>query len=381
MPIVALTDRTLPHLKPEPGKQVIYHDRNLKGFGVRVSDQGRMSYVLTYGPNRQRIKLGDVGVVKLAAAREKARDILAERQLGMRQASGNETYERALAAFLETAKAKNKERTVRDYTRLLTSHGFGAEKLGDITARDIHRKLDRLADRPGEQAHALAALKIFFRFCIRRHLLDRTPMERIERLSRPKSRDRVLSDPELKRMWVACEGLGVFGNIVRLCILLGQRRSEIAHLEWCWINEDEKTITLPAAITKNGRQHTFPYGDMAAAILATLPKGKYLFPARKTWRKGGTVYNAWNKDKPKLDTASGVTGWVLHDLRRTLVSSWAALGTRLEVTEKYINHISGTHGGIIGVYQRHSFMAEMRDAVTTWEARLSALTGAPLPTR
>jgi hypothetical protein len=82
-----------------------------------------MSYVLTYGPNRQRIKLGDVGVVKLAAAREKARDILAERQLGMRQASGNETYERALSAFLESAKTKNKERTVRDYTRLLTSHG------------------------------------------------------------------------------------------------------------------------------------------------------------------------------------------------------------------------------------------------------------------
>jgi len=57
MPIVALTDRTLPHLKPEPGKQVIYHDRTLKGFGVRVSDQGRMSYVLTYGPNRQPIHI------------------------------------------------------------------------------------------------------------------------------------------------------------------------------------------------------------------------------------------------------------------------------------------------------------------------------------
>ena len=66
----------LPHRKPERGKQIIYHDRTLKGFGVRVPDQGRMSYVLTYGPNRRRIKLGDVGIVKLAAAREKACDIL-----------------------------------------------------------------------------------------------------------------------------------------------------------------------------------------------------------------------------------------------------------------------------------------------------------------
>jgi len=84
----------------------------LKGFGVRVSEHGRMSDVLTYGANRERIKLGDVGIVKLAEAREQARNILAERQLGMRQASGTETYERALATFLEAAKAKNKERTV-----------------------------------------------------------------------------------------------------------------------------------------------------------------------------------------------------------------------------------------------------------------------------
>jgi integrase len=173
-------------------------------------------------------------------------------------------------------------------------------------------------------------------------------MERIERLARPKSRERVLSDPELKRVWGACQELGVFGKIVRLCILLGSGAPRSPIWNWSWVNEDDKTITLPAELTKNSRQHTFPFGYMTAAILATLPEGKYLFPARKTWRKCGTVYNAWNKDKPKLDTVSAVTDWVLHDLRRTLVSSWAALGTRLEVTEKYINHISGSHGGIIG---------------------------------
>jgi integrase len=373
MPTVALTDRTIPHLKPAPGKQVIYGDRALKGFGVRVSGAGQMSYVLTYGANRQRIKLGDVGIVKLAEAREKARTILAERQLGIRQATGNETYERALATFLEAARAKNKERTIRDYTRLMTSHGFGAEKLGDISARDVHRKLDRLADRPSEQAHALAALKIFFRFCVRRHLLDATPMERFERPKRMASRERVLSDRELKKVWHASDAKGVFGKIVRLCILLGQRRSEISHLEWAWIDEERKTITLPPELTKNRREHTFPYGDMTAVILSTIPKGKYLFPARKTWRKGGTVYNAWNKDKPKLDIASAVTGWVLHDLRRTFVSSWAALGTRLEVTEKYVNHVSGSHGGIVGVYQRHSFLPEMRSAVEQWERKLGQL--------
>ena len=90
-----------------PGKQVIYGDRSLKGFGVRVSGAGRISYVLPYGANRQRIKLGDVGIVKRAEEREKARAILAERQLGVHQASDRESHERALDPFLETARAKN----------------------------------------------------------------------------------------------------------------------------------------------------------------------------------------------------------------------------------------------------------------------------------
>ena len=278
MPTVVLTDRTIPHLKPVLGKQVIYLDRTLKGFGVRVSERGRMSYVLTYGANRQRIKLGDVGVVKLADAREQARNILAERQLGIRQASGTETYERALATFLEAATTKNKERTVRDYTRLLTRHGFGSEKLGDITAGDIHRKFDRLADTPSEQRHALAALKIFFRFCVRRHLLDTTPMERIERLGRLKSRERVLSAPELRSVWLACERMGVFGKITRLCILLGQRRSETALLRWSYINQTDRTIRLPPEITKNRRQHTFPYGADDDRYSRRDPEGRLSFP-------------------------------------------------------------------------------------------------------
>lgn len=162
----------------------------------------------------------------------------------------------------------------------------------------------------------------------------------------------------------------MFGKIVKLCILLGQRRSEIAHFEWSWINENSKKDYLVGSTHKEPTRAYVPYGDMTAAILATIPKGRYVFPARKTWRKGGTVYNAWNKDKPRLDTASGVTGWVLHDLRRTVGSSWVALGTRLEVTEKYVHHVSGSHGGIVGVYQRHSFLPEMRSAVELWEKKL-----------
>jgi integrase len=367
MPVISLTDLTIRHLKPEAGKQVTYLDKTLKGFGVRVG-ASTMTYVLIYGPNRARMKLGEVGILKLAEARQKARTILAERQLGQHRPKGHFTYQDALQGFLAAASVKNRPRTVKDYTRLLTSYGFGQERLGDITPRDVTKKLSGLG--PGEKSHAHAALKIFFADCVRKSLLDQSPMLRVERLPRSEPRSRVLTDDELATVWRA--GQGMFGDIIKLCVLLGQRRSEIANLRVEYIHDG--LITLPATLTKNKHEHTFPYGPMTATILDTLPKTGYLFPARKTWRGTGTVYCAWNKDKPKLDRASGVTGWVIHDLRRTFVSSWAALGIRLEVTEKYVNHISGSQGGIVGIYQRHTFLPEMKDAVARWETHLYSLT-------
>jgi hypothetical protein len=105
MPVVSLTDISIRHLKPVPGKQVTYTDRSLKGFGIRVTERGAMTYVLVVGANRKRIKIGDVGILRLADARTAARTRLAEKQLGIRQHTSAPTYNDALATFLE-AKAQ-----------------------------------------------------------------------------------------------------------------------------------------------------------------------------------------------------------------------------------------------------------------------------------
>src|SRR5207247_1573665 len=118
MPVVTLTDISIRNLKPTAGRRVTYLDKAIKGFGVRVTENGQMSFVLTYGPNRTRLKLGEVGILKLAEARLKARTILAERQLGQYQPKGQVTYETALEGFLEASRAKNRPRTAKDYTRL-----------------------------------------------------------------------------------------------------------------------------------------------------------------------------------------------------------------------------------------------------------------------
>jgi hypothetical protein len=224
MPVITLTDLAIRNLKPTPGKQVTYLDKNLKGFGVRVGAE-TMTYVLVNGPNRTRTKLGEVGILKLADARLKARSILAERQLGQYRPKGHTTYREALDAFLEAARAKNRPRTVKDYTRLLTSYGFGEERLRDITPRDITTSLARLG--PGEKSHAQTALKILFADCVRKGLLDQSPMLRVERPVKAQPRSRVLTEDETRAIWQAVTGM--FGDIIKLCLLLGQRSREIAN--------------------------------------------------------------------------------------------------------------------------------------------------------
>ena len=341
---------------------------------MMVMPSGHASFVLTYGPDRKRIKLGDVGVVKLADARFEARLRMSRYQLGLEKETGSPTFNDALDEFLAASAEKNKTRTTRDYRRLLTRHfsAWNKLKLDQLAHQDLQRRIDRI-EAPAERRHAYDAVKVFMRWAERRHYIDRALTDRMDAPAKGRSRKRILTDDELRAVWLACDGDDHFSRIIRLCILTGQRRSEIAHLERSMIRGDR--IAFPAELTgnKNSQEHVFPIGPKTQAILAELPQDGYLFPARKTWRGRGTVYNAWNKDKPRLDTRSGVTGWVIHDLRRTLRSKWAELGILREVAERYINHISGMHSGVPGIYDRFTYWEPMVRACTAWEQFLSDL--------
>ncbi|MDP2367238.1 tyrosine-type recombinase/integrase [Rhodoferax sp.] len=369
---MALTDLSLRTLKPVAGKQVTYTDRSLKGFGVRVGKSGAMTYVLVVGANRKRIKLGDVGVLKLAEARAAARVKLAEKQLGIHQHTTAPTYNDALETFLKVKEQEHgcKPRTLRDYKRLLTRHGFGLDKLDRITPNDVQGKLDKLAKTPSEQAHAYSAYQIFFKFAFRRHYLDRHPMERMEPKKPRPSRKRILSFDELKRVWNACDG--AFGDIIKLCILLGQRRSEIAQVEQAWVEGDE--LSFPASVAKNRVGWRVPLEPMALEIIRSrFTNSPYLFPARKTWRQKSSVYNAWGKDKPKLDEKAQVFGWVIHDLRRSFQTHLTSLGVPENVSDRLMNHITGAKQGTLGVYQHYDYASEKREAMMKWKTHLSSL--------
>jgi len=161
-------------------------------------------------------------------------------------------------------------------------------------------------------------------------------------------------------------GPGPFNGIVRMAILTGQRRDEVAGMTWAELSDNAWTI--PASRTKNGATHIVPLSAQTQDLLRSPPQfGELVFPGLRG------PFNGWSKAKAALDVKSGGTNWRLHDLRRTAATGLQRLGVRLEVTEQVLNHVSGSRAGIVGVYQRHDFALEKRAALDAWGNHVLAL--------
>jgi integrase len=369
-----LTELMLRAAKPPERGTTTLWDGAQKHFGVRISQGGAKSFIILTGSGRRQ-SIGRFPIISLASARTRAKQLLAEQTLGKTRPRAA-AFEDVAAEFLGACEKKNRARTVRDYTRLLNRHfAFGRKNLIEITRHDISQKLEKLKAIPSEQNHAIVAAKIFFKWAVRNGYLDQSPCDSFSPVKRL-PRERVLSDEELRVVFkAALEGSTQFSHIVALLVMTGQRRSEVAAFKWEWIDTVARTITLPASVTKNKRTHTFPYGEMVADLLDRIPRqADYLFPAARDRIKGkpATVFNGWGKPKATFDELCKITEWQLHDLRRTFASKLAALGISLPTIEKLLNHVSGSFGGIVAVYQRHNWLPEMRSAIEVWEKWLAA---------
>ena len=375
MPQISLTDLAIKRFPtPDKGTET-YWDTRERGLGFRISQGGARTFIVLVDSGRRKA-IGRYPTISLSDARTEARRILAEKTLG-RSDPTTTTFDQALALFLAHCEQRNRSRTVRDYRRLLCRHfPFGKKRLAEISTHDITKRVDPLS--PSEGFHALAAAKTFFRWAQRRSLIDVSPCERLQAVNRPVPRDRFLADQEVREVLSTAGREGFpFGHIILLLVLTGQRRGEVAQLRWEWIDQEKRTITLPATVTKNRRSHMFPYGQAVADVLAAIPRqSDYLFPASREHvrNKPTTVFSGWSKCKMQFDRKCQIEPWTLHDCRRTFSSGMAALGISQTVVEKLLNHISGgTLSPIAQVYNRHSYMDEMRAAITAWDAKLASL--------
>lgn len=335
---IALTDLAIRKLKVETGQLKVW-DTKTPGFGIIVGVHTK-TFTVVYGKKRLSKSLGRWPEISLAEARKAAMRVMSQEHEKNRSISLTATVN----AYLEDCRTRLRPNTVKEYSRHLS-------KAPDVDLSLLSRNVVDLTE-----PQAVTAWKAFANWCLRHELVKRNPFQ-FERASYI-PRTRVLTNNELQAIWHYEHK--PYSDIIKLLILTGQRKSEIAKMQSEWINGD--LVTIPASFSKNRHEHTFPIGPYAVKLISDIS-----LPHK---------FNGWSKSKHRLDKATGVSDWTHHDLRRTYATIHASIGTPVVVTEKLLNHISGTMSGIVGVYQRHHFLDEMRHAVLKYEGHLTTIISA-----
>jgi integrase len=275
---------------------------------------------------------------------------------------------------LKARKPELKGRYFDEIERHLMNHASSLHKLPlkSVTQLNIANLLNKIEAERGPVApnRTRASLSQFFSWVLSEGIdLPKGNPVTHTRKRAERSRDRVLTDDELRRIWNACNPTECYGAIVRLLILTGQRRDEIASLRCAEVEDGQ--INLPKARTKNKRPHIVPLSDVAKEILDRFPRKDRETVFGET---GMTGYGALSQSKKKLDERIGkIEPWTLHDVRRTAVTGMAELGVQPHVIEAVVNHVSGHKGGVAGIYNRASYEPEKRAALNLWAEHLLAV--------
>jgi integrase len=385
-----LTTKSVAALAMPPGKtETIAFDDSLGGFGLRLRAGGSKNWVYQYklGSKQRRLTFGTYPALGLEQARKIAAELSARVRLGgdpagdkaESRAESATTFAAVMRQFLAVRKETLRPRSYAEVERHLTVHAKPLHR-EPITKIDRRRIAALISGLPGHQFHVFVTLNTFFTWALRQGFVDVNPAAQTNRPPKPTSRERVLSEDELRDVWRALQD-DDFGDIVRLLVLTGARRDEIGSLSWAEVNLDSALIALPGDRTKNKKPFDLPLSALALAILRTRQRddNRGLVFGRG---KGG--FSGWSTCKRRLDAriaelreAEGkpvMQAWALHDLRRTMSTLMHdKIGVQPHIVEACLNHISGHRGGVAGVYNRAQYREEKRQALNVWGAFVMSL--------
>jgi len=389
MPRIRLTKSVIDAL-PTSKSDVVYWDGGYPGFGVKVTQKGRKVFIVLYrtagaGSKLRKYTIGSYGRVTLHQARVAAQKVFAAKLEGRDPAAEKRAARRRIVAdrvedLLETfiAQRLSQNRSGGEIARLLrreVGKTWAGRSIHEISKRDIVDVVSAIEQRgaPVAANKTLKSIKTFLRWCVGRAVLDQSPAEGVPLPSKEVARDRVLDDEELTRVILAARQIGgPYGGIVEFLALTGQRREEVARLPWEELDLASRIWTIPKSRTKNAKAHVVHLSEQSVDVLQRgNPRGPLVFSLL-----GSKPFQKFSKGKRLLDQFSGVTGWWLHDLRRTCVSGMARLGVAPHVADKILNHSVGTISGVAAVYQRHEFLAERREALERWGTHVARLVAA-----
>jgi integrase len=401
----SLTVQSIERQKPEADTRGEIPDGLLVGLYFVIQPSGARSWAVRYryGGKPRKLTLGGYPALDLGTARERAREALqavaAGRDPGTEKAQanlrardgvpGHDLLSSHLDRFYERhVKPNNTARTAAEVMRALDKDvrsAWGERRVQDITRRDVIELLDRIVDRgkPIAANRALAYMRRFFNWLIERSVLETSPCDRVKAPAGEKDRDRILTDDEVRWLWKATEKIGYpFGPFVRLLLLTGQRRDEVAKARYREFPHPA-LWQIPKERTKNGIAHDVPLSLAAQEVIAALPRiagrNGFLFTT-----SGEAAISGYSNAKERLDKAMltvarqeaaerglnpddvEIPEWRLHDLRRTMASGMARLGHAPHVVEAVLNHTGGAISGVAAVYNRYSYAEEKARALAAW---------------
>jgi integrase len=407
-----------------PGLHLVIQPSGRKSWALRFRRPGGKSAKLTLGPADLSGKEMEgepvVGSpLTLAAARRLASEVNRQRAMGRdvvadQKKQHDQFFGAAARDFVETHAMKETRRW-QEQARLLglRAGGEGLEAipggLADRWARrpvaeidshlihdivdEVRRRgvpgLERRSARPTEAMARVmfGCLSKMFSWLVQNRRIEKNPCAGLHRPRASGPRDRVLTDDELRWFFVASGELGEpFGPLLKILVLTGQRLNEVAAMTRSELgadNDGRPIWTLPKTRTKNKKIHVVPLSPMVHELIDGARKiegSAFIFTTT-----GKTPVSGWSKIKKRLDArmielsqaegAGAIPPWHIHDLRRTCASGLQCLKIPLPVTERVLNHISGSLGGIVGVYQRYDYSDEKREALERWAMHVRALTG------
>jgi len=268
MPRIAFTDLSIKALKPE--LRTDYWDIKTPRFGLRV---GKNSKTFLVKHDNRRITIGRFPDWALQEARAEAKRLLLQKSSSTRI-----TVAGALDLFVsDHLKTKNRLSTAKEHERILRKHlqPIFDKRMADVSKADILALIRQINRTPSAANHLFVVARIFFRWSVRNDHIEHSPLASLTLPHRRSKRSRVLTDEELYAMYkAALNDGGTFSKIVLLLMYT------------------ENIITLPSEITKNGREHTFPWRKRRRGT-NQLPSKRSTIFARNRRPRANSSLRAW----------------------------------------------------------------------------------------
>ena len=383
---IILTDAKLAGMKRPPSGQVEIIDKTVPGLRVRIGQSGKPSFIIRkrVGGKIRVITLGQYSArFSLADARKAARSALSDLDAGKAVAPvkrGTLTIKSLWSEYLAT---KTALRSHREIVRIGEKHILPelGERMADaVTRGDVTRFIDGIA-APVMARLVHAQLSAFYSWAMPRlDKLASNPCRDAGRPAKPKARDRVLTENEMAALWRVVDAQAEpWRSAVKLLILTGQRKSEVFEARRAEFDLKAALWTIPAERAKNGVAHIVPLSEAAKNVLEAIEEvqgSRMLFPADGNPENPASgISKAVERIRAgvRAELGEDTAGWSLHDIRRTVATGLQRLGIRFEVTEAVLNHVSGSKGGVAGVYQRYGWADEKKAALDAWALEVERL--------